>query len=237
MKPRIAISAPMTVPMEHLREVKELIQLRYEIPGNFISFWDRKSAYDQNVFNNAEAVVVILNDFAFDSSKSDYIIPIGVHRELQEADKQHKNVFLAYKRKTDGVLNLYNATYLLGRGNDYKSTQIKGSAGYSGSADKFKDWINDRSRIESTIKKWESLSFDAKSITDKALEMLGCNEGGIHSKRTNGIADQTNLCSEISLDTSQETSIKFPESLKVFAQTVSRHQFDTGFDERLLLML
>ncbi len=244
MKPRIAISAPMSVPMEHLSEVKELLQLRYEIPGSFISYWDRKSAYDQNVFNNANAVVVILNDFAFDSSKSDYFVPIGVHRELQEANKQSKKVFLAYRRKTDGVLNLYTASFILGRGDDYKRTSVIGIP--TNSSDTFKDWLNDISRIESGVED------PMKSLDISDCVGIKGPIGNPGKPGTYGIINTQDELekSAIKLMTNSiygsvvpyntdpiDEQIKLPNARRFYAQLVSQHQFDNGFDERLLLML
>jgi len=218
MKPRIAISAPMSVPMEHLSEVEDLLNVKYEIPYGHISFWDRKSAYDQNQFNRADAVVVILNDFDYDSSKSDYFIPIGVHRELQEANKQRKKVFLAYKRKSDGVLNLYIATYILGNGDDYKRTSIKGNAG---SSDMFKVWLKSLESKESEVDDaMKSLGIDAQAELEKAAIKLMTNSiyGSVVSCNTDPVDEQ----------------VKLPMARRVYASLIPNTDYS---DERLLLML
>lgn len=139
MKPRIALSAPMSIPLEHLGEVEQLINQKYAIPCSHISYWDRTSAYNDNEFNNADAVVIILPNFSFDSTKikREWYVPIGVHRELQEAEKQSKKVFIAYKT-ADGTLNLYQASYSCGNGGQFHNTKIKGVAGTS---NEFGEWV------------------------------------------------------------------------------------------------
>ena len=121
MKPRIAISAPMTVPMEHLREVDNLLYDKYKIPHAHISYWDRKSQYDQNLFDSADAVIFILNDYAFNALEGS--VPIGVDAELRQVHKQGKHAFLAYKLKTTGEIKFY--TIRFGLGPDYRKTFIK----------------------------------------------------------------------------------------------------------------
>jgi hypothetical protein len=220
MKPRIAISAPMSVPMEHLSEVEDLLNVKYEIPYGHISFWDRKSAYDQNQFNRADAVVVILNDFAFDSSKViNFVVPIGVHRELQEANKQQKKVFLAYRRKTDGVLNLYTASFILGKGDDYKRTAIMGIP--TNSSDTFKDWlktfVSKESEVDDAMK---SLGIDAQAELEKAAIKLMTNSiyGSVVSCNTDPVDEQ----------------VKLPMARRVYASLIPNPDYS---DERLLLML
>jgi len=137
MKPRIAISAPMRVPMEHLCEVKELINQKYLIPNSHISFWDRKSPYNKAEFNSADAVVFILDNWEFDSHKAGICIPPGVHNELQEADRQTKVIFLAYINRSIDELKLYEAFYFLGRGNNFSDTMIRGVKGSSEEFGKF----------------------------------------------------------------------------------------------------
>jgi hypothetical protein len=242
MKPRIAISAPMSVPMEHLSEVEDLLYKKYDIPFGHISFWNRKSEYDQRAFDQSEAIVVILNDFAFDSSN----IPVGVHRELRDADKQHKKVFLAYKRKSDGALNLYTANYILGRGNDFQSTMIKGVAG---AFDPFKDWLNDISHIESTIKKWEATGFnlspnkncessvlisdpfviDAQEERERRESEIRLLKGHIDvSEKWDAAARK--IMFPVNVSGAPNTAL--PEMRRVYATTIPVYS-----DERLLLML
>jgi hypothetical protein len=218
----IAISAAMTVPMEHLREVQSVLHNKYDVPNQRIYYWDRAHEYDQSAFNRSNAVVVILNDFAYDSSKSDYFIPIGVHRELQEANKQHKKVFLAYKRKSDNVLNLYNATYILGNGDNFKGTSIKGNSGSSGPNGAFCGWLK---TLEGSETK-QDFFIDQKEREEELRQWEAAHR--IMQNSTYGAFGELDHPSE---------QIKFPEVRRVYAQTVSLHQFDNGFDERLLLML
>jgi hypothetical protein len=264
MKPRIAISAPMTVPMEHLGEVEDLLNEKYEIPYGHISFWDRKSAYDQNQFNQSDAVVVILNDYAFDSSKViNFVVPIGVHRELQEANKQHKKVFLAYRRKTDGVLNLYTASFILGNGDDYKRTAIMGIP--TNSSDTFKDWlktfVSKESEVDDAMKslgitdcvgikgpignpgKPGPSGIDAQAEIEKEIRKVkeqidACeNWDKVYRKiMTNSVYGMASN-STFEFDSEKNDQALLPNARRFYAQLVSQHQLDNGFDERLLLML
>lgn len=135
MKPRIAISAPMTVPMVHLCEVEDLLNEKFHIPYSHISFWDRKSQYDQNQFDSADAVIFLLNDFAFEAKEGS--VPIGVDAELRQVHKQGKEAFLAYKLKTTGEIRFY--TIRFGLGPDYKKTWIKAVSDTTG---EFGEFVN-----------------------------------------------------------------------------------------------
>ena len=161
MKPRIAISAPMDVPMGYLCEVEDLLNENFKIPYSHISFWDRKSAYDQKSFDSANAVVFILPNFSFDSTKVKlgYEIPIGVRSELNLAIKHEKKICIAYKTAS-GEINIYNVSYTVGR--IPKDYTIKGIAGTS---NEFGKWVNG----------FELIGIDAQTKFEDAAVKLAIN--------------------------------------------------------------
>jgi hypothetical protein len=222
MKPRIAISAPMSVPMEHLREVEDLLNERHGIPYRFISFWDRKSAYDQNQFNQADAVVVILPNFSFDSTKikREWHVPIGVHRELQIAEKQSKKIFLAYKT-TEGVLQFYAANIFIGLGDQHTDTVIKGMAGTSGPNGAFCGWLK---TLEGSETK-QDFFVDQKEREEELRQWAVAHR--INQNSVYGAFGELDHPSE-------QVQVKFPETRRVYAQLIPNPDYS---DERLLLML
>ena len=137
MKPRIAISAPMTVPMEHLCNVRDLLHNKYDIPNLYISYWDRESQYDQKEFDSADAVIFLLKDFAFEGKEG--TVPIGVDAELRQVHKQGKPAFLAYKLKTTGEIKFYTIRFALGPDGNYQKTFIKAMTDTTGD---FVNFIN-----------------------------------------------------------------------------------------------
>ena len=137
MKPRIAISAPMTVPMEHLCNVRDLLHNKYDIPNLYISYWDRESQYDQKEFDSADAVIFLLKDFAFEGKEG--TVPIGVDAELRQVHKQGKPAFLAYKLKTTGEIKFYTIRFGLGPDDNYQKTFIKALSDTTGD---FVNFIN-----------------------------------------------------------------------------------------------
>jgi hypothetical protein len=232
MKPRIAISAPMSVPMEHLSEVEDLLNERHGIPYGHISFWDRKSAYDQKQFNQADAVIVILPNFSFDSTKikREWYVPIGVHRELQIAEKQGKKIFLAYKT-TEGVLQFYAANIFIGLGDQHTDTVIKGMAGTSGPNGAFCGWLKsfegseikqdffiDEKEREEELRKWAE---------DHRINQAGLEKAAMYLMQNSmyGAFGELDHPSE---------QVKFPEMRRVYASTIPNSDYS---DNRLLLML
>jgi len=220
----------MSVPMERLREVEDLLNERCGIPYGHISFWDRNSAYDQRAFDQSEAVIVILPNFSFDSTKirRAWTIPIGVHRELQIAEKQAKKIFLAYKT-TEGVLQFYAANIFIGLGDQHTDTVIKGMAGTSGPNGAFCGWLKTLDSKESEIKEtWKSLGIDAQAELEKMINQDELEKAAIRlmQNSTYGIR-----CVDPSYNSEQ---IKFPEVRRVYASLIPNPDYS---DERLLLML
>lgn len=231
MKPRIAISAPMTVPMEHLSEVGKLLNDKYNIPHGIVSYWDRNSAYDQRAFDQSEAVIVILPNFSFDSTKirRAWTIPIGVHRELQIAEKQAKKIFLAYKT-TEGVLQFYAANTFVGLGDQHTDTVIKGMAGTSGPNGAFCGWLKtlEGSEIKQDFfvdekEREEELRLLKEHIA--ASEKWDVAARKLMTNSTYGAFGELDHPSE---------QVKFPETRRVYAQLITNPDYS---DERLLLML
>lgn len=155
MKPRIAISAPMDIPMVHLCEVEDLLNENFKIPYSHISFWDRKSAYDQKAFDSADAVVFILPNFSFDSTKVKlgYEVPIGVRSELNLAIQQQKKICIAYKTAS-GEINIYNVSWTVGR--IPKDYSIKGIAG---TANEFGEWVDNFACHYKTLDRWKKAGY------------------------------------------------------------------------------
>jgi len=211
----------MSVPMEHLSEVGKLLNDKYGIPYRFISFWDRKSAYNQRAFDQSEAVIVILPNFSFDSTKirRAWTIPIGVHRELQIAEKQGKKIFLAYKT-TEGVLQFYAANIFIGIGDQHTDTVIKGMAGTSGPNGAFCGWLK---TLEGSETK-QDFFVDQKEREEELRQWAAAHR--IMTNSTYGIR-----CVDPSYNSEQ---IKFPEVRRVYASLIPNPDYS---DERLLLML
>lgn len=215
MKPRIAISAPMTVPMVHLCEVEDLLNEKFHIPYSHISFWDRKSQYDQNQFDSADAVIFLLNDFAFEGKEGS--VPIGVDAELRQVHKQGKDAFLAYKLKTTGEIRFY--TFRFGLGPDYKKTWIKAVSDTTG---EFGEFVNG----------FELIGIDVQSKLEKAAVKL-------ETKSTDGWIDLNETVKKwkdagFLENTDPIEQVKFPTVRQVYAQLIPNPDFP---DERLLLML
>lgn len=215
MKPRIAISAPMTVPMVHLCEVEDLLNEKFHIPYSHISFWDRKSQYDQNQFDSADAVIFLLKDFAFEGKEGS--IPIGVDAELRQVLKQGKDAFLAYKLKTTGEIRFY--TFRFGLGPGYKKTWIKAVSDTTGA---FGEFVNG----------FELIGIDVQSKLEKAAVKL-------ETKSTDGWIDLNETVKKwkdagFLENTDPIEQVKLPEARRVYAQLIPNPDF---LDERLLLML
>lgn len=229
MKPKIFISAPMTVPMEHLYGVRNSLHNEYDIPNLHVSYWDRKSDYDQKEFDSADAVIFILDNWEFDSRKKGQVIPPGVHRELQEADKQTKEIFLAYLNRSSGEIKLYEVDFVLGRGNDFQDTSIKGIAGSSEEFGKFvKSW--EKYYGEKETSKQDSLEKAAIRLEQNStygafseLEHPDYNKTLDRWKKA-GLLENTDPIEQAIL----------PEARRVYAKMVPNPDFP---DERLLFLL
>jgi len=226
MKPRIAISAPMDVPMGYLCEVEDLLNENFKIPYSHISFWDRKSAYDQKSFDSADAVVFILPNFSFDSAKVKlgYEIPVGVRSELNLAIKQEKKICIAYKTAS-GEINIYNVSYTVGR--IPKDYSIKGIAGTS---NEFGEWTEGLALVGISLKEnsksetKQDFFVDPKEREEELRQWAAAHR--IMTNSTYGIR-----CVDPSYNSEQ---IKFPEVRRVYASLIPNPDYS---DERLLLML
>ena len=224
MKPRIAISAPMDIPMVHLCEVEDLLNENFKIPYSHISFWDRKSAYDQKAFDSADAVVFILPNFSFDSAKVKlgYEIPIGVGSELNLAIKQEKKICIAYKTAS-GEINIYNVSYTIGR--IPKDYSIKGIAGTS---NEFGEWVNG----------FELIGIDAQTKFEDAAVKLAINSaygasGKLEHPDYNETLEKWKKAGLLE-NTDPIEQVKLPEARRVYAQLIPNPDY---LDERLLFLL
>ena len=230
MKPKIFISAPMTVPMEHLCNVRDLLHEEYDIPNLHISYWDRKSLYVQEDFDSSDAVIFILNDFAFEGKEGS--IPIGVDKELRDCALQGKSTFLAYRLKSTGSIRFYEFSVELGPNKNYNKTRIKG--------------ISDTSyKFEDFVKRSGSLSgFDnfAKSLKENdEKKFLNSNHGALGTLDHPSYGWIDPKCAlkkweEAGLleNTDPIEPVKLPEARRVYAQLITNPDY---LDERLLLML
>ena len=100
-KQLIWISAPMSV---SLRDIGELARSILIYEGHQIAYWKQTGNYNQTAFNSADSMVIILPGKAWDSNH----LPVGCRRELAEAIKQGKPIFLGYQKK-DGTWGVYDA--------------------------------------------------------------------------------------------------------------------------------
>lgn len=209
----ISISAPMTVPIGHLREVQSVLHKKYDVPNQRISYWDRAHAYDQLAFNRANAVIVINKDFSF---KCVDLSP-GVSKELTSAYKKGIPIYLAYKN-ANGQINFYDA--ILSHSNStFIVTGLSGISGSSGKGGVFETRL-DKYRTKTCI--------DAQAELEKMINQDELEKAAIRlmQNSTYGIR-----CVDPSYNSEQ---IKFPEVRRVYASLIDNPDYS---DERLLLML
>lgn len=232
MKPRIAISAPMSVPMVHLCEVEDLLNEKFKIPYSHISFWDRKSQYDQNQFDSADAVIFLLKDFAFEGKEGS--VPIGVDAELRQVHKQGKDAFLAYKLKTTGEIRFY--TFRFGLGPDYRKTWIKAVSDTTG---EFGEFVNGfELKVDEVEDAKKFLGIDTQAELEKAAIRLMQKStygsfGEIDHPDYNEVLNRWKKAGFLE-NTDPIEQVKFPKTQRVYAQLIPNPDYA---DERLLLML
>ena len=247
MKPKIFISAPMTVPMEHLCNVRDLLHEEYDIPNLHISYWDRKSLYVQEDFDSSDAVIFILNDFAFEGKEGS--IPIGVDKELRDCDLQGKSKFLAYRLKSTGSIRFYEFSVELGPNKNYNKTRIKG---ISDTSYKFEDFVKRSGSLSGfdnfakSLKEKgqkEFLEIDVQSefvksahnmIQNSAYGALGTLDnpsyGWIDPKWALKKWEEAGLLE----NTDPTEQVKLPTAKEFYAKLITNPDYP---DERLLLML
>jgi len=230
MKPKIFISAPMTVPMEHLCNVRDLLHEEYDIPNLHISYWDRKSLYVQEDFDSSDAVIFILNDFAFEGKEGS--IPIGVDKELRDCALQGKSTFLAYRLKSTGSIRFYEFSVELGPNKNYNKTRIKG---ISDTSYKFEDFVKrsgSLSGFDNFAKRLKEN--DEKKFLNSTHGALGTLDnpsyGWIDPKWALKKWEEAGLLE----NTDPTEQVKLPEARRVYAQLIPNPDYS---DERLLLML
>jgi hypothetical protein len=228
---RIAISAPMTVPMDHLSEVGKLLNDKYGIPYRFISFWDRTSAYNQRAFESANAVIVIADSkFGFNCKD----LAPGVSKELTEAYYNSKPIFVAYKNSSNGQINFYSVDLKSGNG-VMKVTGFSGIQRTSGKGGVFEKLLDhyvsfDDKPTEYTAKQrlQKHNGIDAQAELEKMINQDELEKAAIRlmQNSTYGIR-----CVDPSYNSEQ---IKFPEVRRVYASLIDNPDY---IDNRLLLML
>jgi hypothetical protein len=84
-----------------------------------VTLWDRNKYYPE-YYKNADSVVFLLPDFSFQYEIGD--LPIGVRRELNEAIREGKKIYLGYITAS-GDYKIYNASA------DNYAVMIKGIPG------------------------------------------------------------------------------------------------------------
>jgi hypothetical protein len=225
MKPRIAISAPMTVPMVHLCEVEDLLNVTYKIPYSHISLWDRKSQYDQKAFDSADVVVFVLNDYAFEAKEGS--VPIDVDAELRQVHKQGKHAFLAYKLKTTGEIKFY--TIRFGLGPDYRKTFIKA--------------VSDTTQVLGEVVRDFTTQLpdeDAKGTKQEFFIDQNEREAELENFRQEQLEEaairliQNSMYGSFGELDHPSEQMKFPDVRRVYASLIPNPDYS---DERLLLML
>ena len=217
---RVAISAPMTIPLEHLKKVKHELMSRYQIRHSYITYWDRQSAYDQHEFESANAVIVIADSkFGFNCKT----LAPGVSKELTEAYYNSKPVFVAYEN-SNGQINFYSV--------DLKSTdrvmKVIGFSGIQGSSGKgglFEKLLNNYAEVNFNDKPAEYTDKPRQTLQNQQAELERSVIKMIHNS-TYGVR-----CVDSSYNSEQ---IKFPEMRRVYANTIPNPDY---VDNRLLLML
>ncbi len=101
---KIFISCPESVPYEDLLETAKLCRSA----GHTVDYWTRmRHSYDSQSIRRADVVVFLLpnNEWSTDIDA----LPIGVHREMNLALDLNKKLAIAYKSKTAGTMQIYEA--------------------------------------------------------------------------------------------------------------------------------
>ena len=215
---QIAICGPITIPLDHVKKVKNALMSRYEIRFSHINHWDRHSQYDNFMIGRSDAVIVIADSkFGFNCK---HLAP-GVAKELTEARNKCKPVFIAYKNSS-GIINFY-AVDLISGADINKVTGVSGVQGSSGEGGVF----------ERLLENYAEVSFDGKQAEYTDKQRLQKQQSELERSTIKMIHNSTYgiHCVDPSYNTGQ---IKFPEMRRVYASTIPNPDY---IDERLLLMI
>ena len=229
---QIALCGPITIPLDHIKKVKNALMTRYEIRFSHINHWDRHSPYDNFMIGRSDAVIVIADSkFGFNCK---HLAP-GVTKELTEARNKCKPVFIAYKNSS-GIINFYSVDLICG----YDINKVTGVSGVQGSS-------GEGGVFERLLENYAEVSFDGKQAEYTAKQRLQKHNGIDAQAELEKMINQDELekaairlmqnstygirCVDSSYNSEQ---IKFPEVRQVYANTILNPDY---LDERLLLML
>jgi hypothetical protein len=106
MKRKVYLSVPMTLNWSSV----QLFKKRFPEREFQVTLWDRNQFFPE-YFKEAKEVVFFLPDWEFSSHIED--LPVGVKRELKEAVREGKKIYLGYITKS-GDYNIYEAEIISG---------------------------------------------------------------------------------------------------------------------------
>lgn len=99
--PKAYISCPISVDYSHLQNVyDEVSEIGYDT-----EFWDRKERYNLQILKDCDVFVLLLPDNRFEIDFRH--LPPGCQSELVEANTSNKEIFIGYKRNSDGKIAFY----------------------------------------------------------------------------------------------------------------------------------
>jgi len=191
----------------------DVLQTKARLESHFssVKVWDRDYGnYRSWDFGNANIVVFMLplNKFAYTKN----LLPTGVNKELSEAIVNGKQMYIAYTTKMDNKPCIYEA-----RMNSGIFEAISGTAGSI--------FEHAKHRVP-TIDEKAKAAVERIAISSRVLDDL---------ENRFPKSDLENL--EKTYISSQGVTHRIQaQKVQVYAQTDIRTQWDTGCDERLLLM-
>lgn len=104
MRNKVYFSIPVSIDWDTARKAFEPLEALYKV-----SYWKRDQSYDRSLLDNADAFVVVLPGFKWNSDICD--LPIGVIRELALAKKLRKVIYLAYRPVASLTIQYYRTEY------------------------------------------------------------------------------------------------------------------------------
>lgn len=101
------ISCPVSVDYQQILLTEKLIKEKDSKAK--VGYWDRRQFYYENGVKNCDTFIIILpdNEFSYKVSK----LPSGVLREYNQARYLDRTIYLGYKSRTTGYMNIYNIKY------------------------------------------------------------------------------------------------------------------------------
>lgn len=94
--------------MQHANLVPEVETFVKSI-GYEPRYWKMGTKYDSTVLKSSDIAIFIINEFNWGTKVED--MTRGIKKELETCIKNKIPVYIAYKRKTDNILGIYDSTY------------------------------------------------------------------------------------------------------------------------------